>query len=475
MTIYKKILLILLVLPFLGVAKLNATTTTWGSTNVDGSYYHITGTFILPDNVSSINIDIPDYVDAANSFANYHSEIEIGWAYDGEAADYTDTYKLSELGNNCDTVLTENVNCRLDFLDETSPVYGYYGLVYSVKIKVLVDVNEIISNILVFFNESTVIYEYALPDITFIDWAIEEADGGDPADSYIHSDQIYIYSTTETVDMYIPNSIYHYDDPVGERAIIEFYMYTGGVPVFYKFFEENLVDYTKLGNYAGNLSINVTTLLGDNDMVFSELNTSYDYYLIITIPQTYDTEPFEYENYLSQSMYKYNSNTHYALFMNEGVVYDDVLFLDFPYEPTEPTKEGYTFTGWFTAGGFEYTFDSVITDDDLVNDIFYLYAQYTEVIPANYTVDDPEANDIASTLLEGFKLNSVFSQVILFVLIIIGIVVVISKYKLPIIVGVVAIMILTGFFMYLGILPIMISILIIGILIIMLLSYKGGV
>lgn len=84
---------------------------------------------------------------------------------------------------------------------------------------------------------------------------------------------------------------------------------------------------------------------------------------------------------------KANDTLRYVKYYSQGVLYITNLFVDIPITPSPPTPPtGYEFNGWTYGSGEPYNFTAV-TNNDLINDTFYLYADF---IPTTNAVVVPE-------------------------------------------------------------------------------------
>ncbi len=89
------------------------------------------------------------------------------------------------------------------------------------------------------------------------------------------------------------------------------------------------------------------------------------------------------------AIYKANSITVYFVDAEEEKTYHTatVAYGGCLSVPAQPTKDGYSFAGWFTYDGADYTvFDDFSTPITVTTDKHYLYARFTEIVLEKYTV-----------------------------------------------------------------------------------------
>lgn len=151
---------------------------------------------------------------------------------------------------------------------------------------------------------------------------------------------------------------------------------------------------------------------------------------------------------------------------------------DYPSDPTPPS--GYDFTGWYTNDGTLYDFQSVVAIPDswYINDVFYLYAKYA-VSPSDEdlpTTPGGEEYSPIMVLLAAYGLNNTGGQTfvyVVFLVLINGLVY--WFFKPSVLISATLSLGLTAMFMYLGILPLAVSIIMLSIMILVLLmSFRGG-
>lgn len=159
---------------------------------------------------------------------------------------------------------------------------------------------------------------------------------------------------------------------------------------------------------------------------------------------------------------KANDTLRRVKYYTNSVLYQTSLFVDIPQVPSDPTPpSGYVFNGWVTGDGLPYNFTE-ISDDDLVDETFYLYADF---VSETYTAPIPEPTtnvpqDLRN-ILALVRLDNVEGYGIFFVLVsivLIGVSVLLLKLN-ALIIAVIELVWL-GLSMYLGLITIWIGVVI---------------
>lgn len=194
----------------------------------------------------------------------------------------------------------------------------------------------------------------------------------------------------------------------------------------------------------------------------------------IIVPQNYNSVPGDYINYLNTETYvSFNDNVNrYELYV-DGDLYDEGLFRTTFDLPLNPTKTGFKFIGWQTIAGVIYD-GGVIDENDIFNNVYKLYATFAIDQSINTDTTDPDANNFMANIFAQFNLNTTFGYIVVYLAVIMISLFALAKFNMPSIITIIVLLLITGFFMFLGFLPILMAIMAFGILGYMLLTNVGG-
>jgi hypothetical protein len=160
-------------------------------------------------------------------------------------------------------------------------------------------------------------------------------------------------------------------------------------------------------------------------------------------------------------------------YYTNGVLYQTSLFVDIPQAPTDPTPPtGYIFNGWVLGNGEPYNYRQV-TDDELFQENFYLYADF---VPETFTDPIPEPTTSVPqdlrNLLAVVRLDNSNGYGIFFVIVSIVLIgVAVAFLKLNALIIAVIELVWLGLAMYIGLITIWIGV-VVALMIILIILYR---
>jgi hypothetical protein len=214
--------------------------------------------------------------------------------------------------------------------------------------------------------------------------------------------------------------------------------------------------------------------------------------ITITIPQSWTdgVAPANYKTDLeAYTIPAFDEFNYKVVYMDQLSQYADYIFTTIPPDPPNPTKEGYTFIGWFKADGTRYNFNYAIPLEEMVLDTelsggfnagyqFYLYSRYVSSSTVDTDIEEFDTNlpEGIEDLLQGIGFNNASGFIVLYVILSLGIIILFLSFHLgafPIIISLIGI---TAGFIFLGLLPLWFIIIITLVLAtVFFWSMKGGV
>jgi uncharacterized repeat protein (TIGR02543 family) len=169
-------------------------------------------------------------------------------------------------------------------------------------------------------------------------------------------------------------------------------------------------------------------------------------------------------NYYTSMWFDYPLFT--VRFYNAMILYDTYTFISVPDKPTDPTPlPNYVFTGWRTINGdiFDFTFVTENMFSNIgTNAVLNLYAQFQLNQDIEFDTGDPDINapQALTTILTAFGMNNYSGFIVLYVLCLSALTIGLLLLKLSGFIIVLVDIIVTALFMFLGWLPIFVSIII---------------
>lgn len=195
--------------------------------------------------------------------------------------------------------------------------------------------------------------------------------------------------------------------------------------------------------------------------------TSYDLNEVATIEirimQNYTTMPSGYTDYMTEfTSITFNEDVKLAIYIMDNEEYNRQLFTTLP-PYLEVSKEGYTFEGWFFKNGMEYDFSSTISDTYIeFNSTVMLYAKFTITDPIPVFEEGTPANAF-NNFLAIFHLNNLLGYLLSYFIVNIGIVLGLKALNLSGTIMSIGMIAVTGIFIYVGVLPLLMIIIGLGI------------
>ena len=193
-----------------------------------------------------------------------------------------------------------------------------------------------------------------------------------------------------------------------------------------------------------------------------EVDVGETAYITIIAVMNYSQLPSQLIQYMNDnSSITFNDNLKLAIFVNDGLEENYELFYNIPTFYT-PTKTGYSFIGWALANGAYYDFITPIEAELLFNDNLYLYARYSIITSGDPTPADQTPNSVIDSVLATVGFNNDFGHIIIYLIVLVITILIMVKIQLSVMIMAVAAIVITALFIYLGILPFLVSIFAIG-------------
>ncbi len=181
----------------------------------------------------------------------------------------------------------------------------------------------------------------------------------------------------------------------------------------------------------------------------------------------YDTAG-DYETYLdANSEVAIDELINFVKFYSNMSIYSSGRFVSIPTEPVDPVGAvGYTFDGWYTADGEKYEFTAVTPEMFVAGafgNYFYLYAHYRATGSQVVDTTDPATNLPAGfiDILDIIGFNNLSGFIFIFVAMSLIVIIGLVLLKVPVLAIAIVEVGLTGLFIYFGMLPLWIIIVII--------------
>lgn len=284
-----------------------------------------------------------------------------------------------------------------------------------------------------------------------------------------YGDYYYVYTIIDVIEgarnisIFIPYSDFHaISSDVGGQLVSEIRVATN-TGIFTLIGE--ITDYT-FGSVSGLIKIDFL----DEGYELNDIQQ-----VKIIVPQNYYTIPSDYIAYLNRDSYvSYNDNLYiYELYV-DGVIYDEGLYKETLTLPSNPTKTGYIFNGWMTIDGQQFT-GGLVNDNLVFNNTFQLFASFREGNPIDITTPDPTENNILANVFASFNLNTSVGYIIVYLAVIMISLFALNKFNMPQILTIITLLLITAFWMFLGFLPVLMSIMAFAVLIYMFITnVRGG-
>lgn len=263
----------------------------------------------------------------------------------------------------------------------------------------------------------------------------------------------------------IPDNDYTVYEDGGIRSYIIFYSGTGGTGTTNTQYLDTLDD---------NLSVNKTYIVQIDDIPFTPLSVRI---LLMTNLRT-ALPPSGYVAYM-------NDNTEYSFTTPNSVVYYDAFeivytsyYINQVPSPTDPTRTGFSFVGWKDQNGDIYDYQLPPREDQLnANGEFLLYSTFEEniLIDVPYFFPDfPMPTTPIGIILYNTGFYTTEGMIFLFAILVIAANIALWYFKTPLFVNLLASAIIVALFMIGGYLPLYVSIIMIGLIIVLFLNLKGG-
>ena len=275
-----------------------------------------------------------------------------------------------------------------------------------------------------------------------------------------------IVNDAKTIQIYIPDSEFHRTDYNGYDATLKF-SDDGGSTYPYSY---DLTDFN-FSNISGIIDINLLQIYDDLSLQSNFTN------FIILIPQSFVPPiPSGYIDYLNISSFlTWNNNIYSYKFYVDGILYDGGFFRSTIPLPNTPNKTGYYFNGWVLPNGETWDENSNINLDLLLNNNLDLYASWRERSVIDTTITDPTENNLMANVFATFNLNTNVGYIIVYLAIIMMSLFALNKFNMPQILTIITLLLITAFWMFLGFLPILMSIMAFAVLTYMLITnVRGG-
>lgn len=269
------------------------------------------------------------------------------------------------------------------------------------------------------------------------------------SNSYIIRAITSIVADAKTVQFYIPESEYHRDNFNSLRAKV-YFSNDGGSSYPYSY---NIADYN-FSRIAGVVDISLTDIYNANNITTEFTNIK------IEIPQDLlPPLPTGYITYLNEESYiTFNNNIYSYRFYVEGVLYDSGFFRNIIFIPSNPTKAGHVFIGWFLSNGQQFDETAPINLDLLINNNLDLYAGFRIANNLDTTLTGGSANNILSAIFATINMDSTLGYVIVYLALIMIVLFYFAKFSVPPIMTIITLLLLTGFWIFLGFLPVLMAI-----------------
>ena len=263
----------------------------------------------------------------------------------------------------------------------------------------------------------------------------------------------------------IPDNDYTVYSEGGVRSYIILYSGSGGTGTTYTVYLDTLDD---------NLSVNKTYIVQMSDIAFTPLSASI---LLMTNLRT-SSAPSGYVAFM-------NAETEYSFTTPNKVVYYDAFeivytsyFINQVPSPTDPTRTGFSFVGWKDQNGDIYDYQLPPREDQLNADgEFLLYSTFEEniLIDVPYFFPDfPMPTTPIGIILYNTGFYTTEGMIFLFAILVIAANIALWYFKTPLFVNLLASAIIVALFMIGGYLPLYVSIIMIGLIIVLFLNLKGG-
>ena len=379
-------------------------------------------------NIEDLKADFPEQFDG----------VLLAGEYQFNFSDLINQYSLSDDINFIKVTILTNY-----YKDDVPEILQPY------KTSVLEANAETITNLLSQYNSEGRVtfsyYDYSL-DLGESDFDLTWESYNTFGDNYIIRDTITLSAPVDTLTLYIPPSRYHSEEESGTYPYITLYD---------DILEILSVDLRNigLGTYSELVIIDLKELALNYGFTYSDIDS-----IFIGIPQNYSTTPSGYVDYLDDNTIAVaDANLRVVYYMTDGNAIYKSAFINIP-PVYEGYKIGHTFINWSIADGSFYDY-TVVTDDMLVNGIFYLYGNYVAVSGVDYDPEEPTADDSTgiSTVLARFNFDNTFGYVLIYIILLLLVIVSLLKINAPSIMIAIAIILITGLFIYLGWLPLIIS------------------
>lgn len=432
--VIKKLLLLLLtvgtfvmLIPYKEVDAMTVGEATWSNYNAYSTYFYAIASIEVPYNTGQVQFYIPQSSSHEFSYGGLTANVRF---YDNLGDPFIPNINLIDL------------NPRL--VDGSPVVDGYYSL-DLIGLEVL-GVTEI---------------EFWIPQNYSIVPGDYTTDGGyldrndylmfmpvAPYDIPTYWNNVNIYSTfyaleteitvpfnASSLQIYIPETAYHRFEYGATNSVVIFYDDADVILA-----TVNLID---IADRPEGLMLIDFTSYGLNEVAKVKLR----------IMQSYSSMPSGYTDYMSEyTSVTFNANVKLAIYIVDNEEYDRKLFVDTPIN-LSVTKEGYTFEGWFFKNGVEYDFSSTISSTYIeFNSTVMLYARFTRTTTPPIFEEGTPANAV-NNILSIFQLDNLLGYLLLYIGTTIGVIILLNIFKLPGVFMAVGMYVVTGFFIYLSILP----------------------